>query len=164
MNHGFTSNFAAIRLTAVTSFDQSYFDGFACTHRPDESQSIHFDWIRSTQGLLGSFEDTSWSQCLGVYALTNFIAGLEVEASFLLMTPDLTVTILTINFEASTIDRKKSNPLSYHQSFDTTSLNAYGEIVGQDCAIIGRTSSYFPDPLSNEVGFVEFSANILRHT
>ena len=70
------------------------------------------------------------------------------------MTPDLKAKILLINFSAETYIAFESDTLSYMNSFDDSSLDAYGYVFKENAVIFGTMKDYFDTSLTQDTGFV----------
>ena len=72
------------------------------------------------------------------------------EAMFLLMTPtpDVKVKLLMISFSTQTYFAYESATLSYINSFDDTSLDAYGFLFELNAVFFGTMTDYFDTPLT----------------
>ena len=100
MNHGFQANTPAIRVTSTLAGTEII--TYTCSQLPDASSvaGVKFDWVSSVDGLKGSYSDSSWAQCLGIYPGTDQteLAG-SSNAQFLLMTPSLELKVMMISFD-----------------------------------------------------------------
>ena len=148
---------AVIRVAARLSEDLTYLNGFACTHLTDPSSTTHFDYIKSDAGVLASYTDSVWSQCLSVHASYPDPTDSLARVNFLLWYPAQTFKLLTIKFDLLAYYAVETNTLSYYSNFDPSSLDSIGFTFEGYQGIIGTTTTYFGTTLSKTVGFLEMT-------
>ena len=158
MNHGFQANIPAIRVTSIS--DGTEIISYTCSQLPDSSSNagVKFDWVSSVSGVKGSYSDSNWAQCLGVYPGTpeTSLIG-NSNAQFLLMTSTLKVKLMMISFDQRTYIAYESESLSYINSFDATSSDVYGFVFKSNAAFFGTFKNYGGTALTRSAGFIEMS-------
>ena len=87
------------------------------------------------------------------------------EAQFLLMTADLNVKLLMISFSSRDYKMFETQALSFMNSFDDTSLDAYGFVFEENAAIFGTMKTYFAGTtLTQDTGFIQMTEYQLSST